>query len=69
MIIEALLEVVRANIFCNLLVLAMSFSTGVSWYNDGLQAGRPGFDSRHYKIFLFSTVSRQALGPTQPPIQ
>jgi hypothetical protein len=29
-----------------------------------------GFDSRHGKeIFLFTTTSRLALGPTQPPIQ
>jgi hypothetical protein len=28
-----------------------------------------GFDSRQDKIFLFSTASRPALGPTQPPIQ
>jgi hypothetical protein len=35
----------------------------------GLRAGRPGFDSRQGKIFLFSTVSRPALGATQPPIQ
>jgi hypothetical protein len=29
-----------------------------------------GFESRQgLRIFLFSTVSRPALGPTQPPIQ
>jgi hypothetical protein len=34
------------------------------------RAGRPGFDSRQgQEIFLFATVSRPALGPTQPPIQ
>jgi hypothetical protein len=38
-------------------------------FSNGLQAGRPGFDSRQYKIFLFSTVSRLTLGTTQPPIQ
>jgi hypothetical protein len=40
-----------------------------SRYSDGLRSERPGFDSRHCKIFLFSTASRPALGPTQPPIQ
>jgi hypothetical protein len=31
---------------------------------------RPGFDSRRrLEIFLFTTASRTALGPTQPPIQ
>jgi hypothetical protein len=34
------------------------------------KAGRLGFDSRHrQKIYLFSITSRQAQGPTQPPIQ
>jgi hypothetical protein len=41
----------------------------LSRYTNKLQAGRPGFDSQQRKIFLFSTASRQALGPTQPPIQ
>jgi hypothetical protein len=40
-----------------------------SRYNDGLRAERPRFDSRQDKIFLFSTASRPALGPTQPPVQ
>jgi hypothetical protein len=31
------------------------------------RAGRPGFDSRHGKIFLFSTASRRVLRPTKPP--
>jgi hypothetical protein len=35
-----------------------------------LWAGRPGFDFRQgQEIFVFSTASRTALGPTQPPIQ
>jgi hypothetical protein len=38
-------------------------------YSDGLWAGRPGFDFRQCKIYLFYTASRPALGPTQPPIQ
>jgi hypothetical protein len=34
------------------------------------RAGRPGFDSfQRQDIFLLSTASRPALGPTQPPIQ
>jgi hypothetical protein len=38
--------------------------------SDGLRAGRQGFDSRQgQEIFLFSTASRPALGPTQPPTQ
>jgi hypothetical protein len=40
-----------------------------SRYSDWLRTGRLGFDSRHDKIFLFSTASRHALGPTEPPIQ
>jgi hypothetical protein len=36
----------------------------------GLEIGVLGFDSRRgLGIFLFSTVSRTTLGPTQPPIQ
>jgi hypothetical protein len=35
-----------------------------------LRAGRPGFDSRQgLGIFLFSTASRPAVGPSQPLIQ
>jgi hypothetical protein len=37
--------------------------------SDGLCAGRPGFGSQQWKIFLISTASRPTLGPTQPPIQ
>jgi len=36
----------------------------------GLRAGRPGFDSQQGRdIFLFVTVSRRTLEPTQPSIQ
>jgi hypothetical protein len=41
-------------------------------YSDWLRAGRPrGWSSSpgRVKNFLFSTSSRPALGPTQPPIQ
>jgi hypothetical protein len=41
----------------------------MSRYSDGLRAGRPAFDSRQCKIFLFSTASRPTLRPTQPHIQ
>jgi hypothetical protein len=42
----------------------------ISWYSDGLQAGWPGFNSRQgQEIFLYSTASRLALGPTQLPNQ
>jgi hypothetical protein len=33
------------------------------------RAGRAGFDSRHGKVFLYSTASIPALVLTQPPIQ
>jgi hypothetical protein len=39
-------------------------------YSAGLWAGCRGFESRQgLGIFLFTTASRPALGPTQPPIQ
>jgi hypothetical protein len=41
----------------------------LSRYNTVLRAGRPGFDSWQDKVFLFSTASRTALGPTRPSIQ
>jgi hypothetical protein len=41
----------------------------LSRYSDGLRTGQPEFDSRHDKIFLFSTAFRETLGPTQPPNQ
>jgi hypothetical protein len=44
-------------------------SEELSQYSDGLQAGQPWFEPQQGKIFLFSTASRLALGPTQPPIQ
>jgi hypothetical protein len=40
--------------------------------NDWLRAGRPrgrSLSPSRVKNFLFSTLSRPALGPTQPPIQ
>jgi hypothetical protein len=43
-----------------------------SRYSDWLRAGRPrSRSSSPYRVknFLFSTSSRQALGPAQPPIQ
>jgi hypothetical protein len=35
----------------------------LSRYIGGLRAGRPGLDSRHGKIFLFSTASTPVLSP------
>jgi hypothetical protein len=41
-----------------------------SRYSDRLRARRPGFDSRQrQELFLYSTESKPALGPTEPPIQ
>jgi hypothetical protein len=34
-----------------------------------LRVGRPGFDSRRGRIFIFCAVSRPALGLTQSPVQ
>jgi hypothetical protein len=40
------------------------------WYRAGLRAGWSGFESwQGVGIFHFTTVSRPALGPTQPPIR
>jgi hypothetical protein len=40
------------------------------WCSAGLRAGWSGFESRQgLGICLFTTASRTALGPTQPPIQ
>jgi hypothetical protein len=40
------------------------------FYSGGLQAGWSCFDSRKgQEIFLYSTVCRPTLGPTQPPIK
>jgi hypothetical protein len=45
----------------------------LSRYGYWLRAGRSGFwafnSRRGLRIFLFTTASRLALGPTQPPIQ
>jgi hypothetical protein len=41
----------------------------LSRYSDGLRAGRSEFDSQQGpETFLYSTASRLALGPNQPPI-
>jgi hypothetical protein len=45
------------------------FSLLCPWRLDGLLAGQPGSDSRQGQIFLFSTMFRPVLGPSQPPIQ
>jgi hypothetical protein len=41
----------------------------LSQYTNEPLAGLPGLDSWQCKIFLFSTVFRPTLVPTQPPIQ
>jgi hypothetical protein len=42
----------------------------MGWCSTGWTIGTLGFDSRRrLGIFLFTTASRTALGPTQPPIQ
>jgi hypothetical protein len=48
-----------------------STAAGIAqWCSAALRARWSGFESRHgLGIFLFTTVSRPALGPTQPPIQ
>jgi hypothetical protein len=47
----------------------MLYSVSKHWVT-GRTIGVLGFDSRRgLGIFLFATVSRQALGPTQPAIQ
>jgi hypothetical protein len=47
------------------------YGAGIAqWYSAGLRAGYSGFESRQrLRIFLFTTASRPALGPTQTPIQ
>jgi hypothetical protein len=44
-----------------------------SSYSDGLRAGRPGdlvsIPGKGKRFFSFSTASKPALGPTQPPTQ
>jgi hypothetical protein len=42
----------------------------LSQYSVSLRTGRPGFDPRQrQRIFPLTSVSRPALGPTQPPVQ
>jgi hypothetical protein len=58
---------VKCYSFCN---FANHIFIERSWYSDWLRARRPrGWSSSpgRVKIFLFSTSSKLALGPTQPP--
>jgi hypothetical protein len=59
------------NFFLSFFALKPLYFTGqLSQYNDRLQTGGLGFDFWYdQEIFLFSTVFRLALGPTQLPIQ
>jgi hypothetical protein len=51
-------------------VLISKWELGLlSRYSNGPWAGWPGFDFWHFKIFLFSTMSKLVSGPNQPPIQ
>jgi hypothetical protein len=56
------------NLFKIFVVTAGHLEPGqLSLHSDGLRAGQPGFDCRQgQEIFLYSTASRLALGPTQP---
>jgi hypothetical protein len=58
-----------ASVYCCLFRYRLSPETfGYTLY--GLDDRVLGFDSRRWLgIFLFTTASRTALGPTQPPIQ
>jgi hypothetical protein len=55
--------------FLLLLFVPLGESGYLSRCSDALRAGRPGFNYRQGKIFLFYTASSPALGPTQPHIQ
>jgi hypothetical protein len=53
-----------------ILTLNFNYAGQLSRYCDGLRAGRQGFDPpQRAEVFLCSTASRPALGPSQPPIQ
>jgi hypothetical protein len=63
-------SLILKHVFLKLLHLPYHGLGQLSMYSDGIRVKRSGFDSRQrHKIFLFSTMSRLALGPTQPPIQ
>jgi hypothetical protein len=66
-------EDVKATLLCSL-IWNSNFVHSIlrSRYSDWLRAGRPrgrNWSPGRVKNFLFSTSSRPALGPTQPPIQ
>jgi hypothetical protein len=55
---------------CNKAPIRAVIAQSVWRWITGWTIGILGFDSRRgLRIFLFTTVSRTALGPTQPPIQ
>jgi hypothetical protein len=60
--LKCILHIVKNVLQLHSLYKFHIFVTQLSWYSDGLWAGRPGFDSWQCKIFLFSTASRPALG-------
>jgi hypothetical protein len=55
--------------FVSIIIISMIAQSIYCWATDWT-VGVLGFDSRRgLGIFLFTTASRTALGPTQPPIQ
>jgi hypothetical protein len=59
----------RISQYCHSLKIKKSRDSSVG-IATRLRAGRSGFDSRRgVRIFLFTTASITALGPTQPPIR
>jgi hypothetical protein len=57
------------RLFKHCTTMSMSQGSSVS-ISDWLRTGRPGFDPRQeQRIFLLDSVSKPALGPTQPPVQ
>jgi hypothetical protein len=65
--VSKLFNAVNKHVCCIKYARSRGSSVGIA---TTLRAGRSGFDSRQRLwIFLFASVSRPALGPTQPPIQ
>jgi hypothetical protein len=59
------------RIITNIYYYYLQILAGIAqWYSVGLRAGLPTVRARQgLRIFLFTTASRPALEPTQPPIQ
>jgi hypothetical protein len=71
--VVSFLQIFRINAVCVCplpMCKSRDSSVGITLGYKGLTIGVLGFDSRReLGIFLFTTVSKTALGPTQPPIQ